>query len=121
MGGLGLIACSGPGAGRLMLVNEMIALALAVTVGCLGYESLRVARATRGRTRYPIACLVILLFHPAWTVGAGGGDCGTAMVAAAAGVTLVASLAVARQVRVAVRARKTRDSLTAGIFGPPRG
>jgi hypothetical protein len=76
-GSLIVLACSGPGAGATIQVSITIGYFCAaiggVITAALAYDSLRTQR---WRFALPIAAFMLLI-HPAWTVSAVHGDCGS--------------------------------------------
>jgi hypothetical protein len=77
-------ACSGPGATAFIEANTVAAFTYAafgfiILLATVTFFSLRKKKGL------PIVgfCAAVLAVHPAWTIGAMGGDCGMSMVSAA--------------------------------------
>ncbi len=90
------LSCSGPGARAAIAGNEAFARGLAIIAGVLVVTSLRIWWHDPGR-RFPSTSLLLFGFHPAWTIGARSGDCGTHLTLYASVVTLVLLLIVGIQ------------------------
>jgi hypothetical protein len=90
-------------AGNIALARQQ-----AIIVGFLTAASLALWLPFNRRVRYPAVCLLLLSFHPAWTMSATRGDCGYGMANNALGVTLLAIVVVGFQVRYAVGVWKAR-------------
>jgi hypothetical protein len=103
-----LLACSGPGAAATIAGNIAFAQQQAVVVGGLTAASLLLWVPFNRRIRYPAVCLLVLSFHPAWTMSATKGDCGSGMASNAIWASLFALGALIMQVRYAVRVRRSR-------------
>src|SRR5258708_3875363 len=71
-----ILGCSGPGAGEAIAGSIKIGFEQAALVGSLLLASV-LLRLSMGRRCASIEILLaLLIFHPAWTVRAIGGDCG---------------------------------------------
>ena len=92
-----VLACSGPGAMRLIADNILYAQQHAAVVAGLAMLSI-VLWLILGRFKAIPLCLgVLFVVHPAWTVSAIQGDCGHLKANAATFITAFASVCVAFQ------------------------
>jgi len=73
---MNVIACSGPGALQVMFISTWMGYAHAAATAALLAVSLFVAIFSR-RWLMPALILLLLAIHPAWTISAYHGDCGT--------------------------------------------
>jgi hypothetical protein len=110
-----LLACSGPGAAAIIGRNIAFAQQQAAVVGGITAVSLLLWVPFNRRIRYPAACLLLLSFHPAWSMSATKGDWGDSMASNAMWASLLALGALIMQIRYAAAARKLRVKRA----GPP--
>lgn len=76
-----VMACSGPGAGQAIALNIRAGYGCAA-FGMLVTLALFYLQRFRGGRVWPFSTgLVLLAIHPAWTIRATGGDCGTLKLA----------------------------------------
>ena len=92
-----ILACSGPGAMRLIQDNILYAQQHAMVVGCLAVLSVTLWVFLRRFKALPICVLLLLLVHPAWTISAIRGDCGYFKAGAATLDTVVSTICVGLQ------------------------
>jgi len=88
-----------------------LSLALAVVTGLLGYACLRRWCETGGPAFCPSVCGIVLLLHPAWTVSAIHGDCGSEKLSMSVLATVVAGVFALVQ-QTAGRRATSEDGLT---------
>jgi hypothetical protein len=91
------IACSGPGAMRVIQENILYAREQALLVGALAVLSGGFWLLCRRIKALPILVTSLLLVHPAWTVSAVKGDCGFSKASIATSYTILALISVASQ------------------------
>ncbi|WP_435020481.1 hypothetical protein TA3x_001852 [Tundrisphaera sp. TA3] len=103
-----ILACSGPNAPATIGRNIAYSQAQAVAVGVLTLISIAIWIRSHRRIRYTASCLLILSFHPAWTMSAIHGDCGHGMVAASVWASILGLAAIILQARYARRVRRAR-------------
>ena len=100
-----LVACSGPGAAATIGRNIAFAQQQAAVVGGITAVSLLLWVPFNRRMRDPAACLLLLSFHPAWSMSATKGDCGYSMADNAMWASLLAIGALILQIRYVVAAQ----------------
>jgi hypothetical protein len=105
---ISVFACSGPGAAATIGRNIAFAQQQAVVVGGITAVSLLLWVVFNRRIRYPAVCLLLLSFHPAWSMSATKGDCGYGMASNAVWASLFALGSLILQIRYAVATRKVR-------------
>ncbi len=114
-----LFACSGPGATEVTLKNIFDVKVMAAATALMAYASVRRWSLTRQGVVFPINCLLLLCFHPAWGRGVGGGgDCGTGAFFTSLLVTALAGACVFRQ-RKAVATPAMQPVLLGGNTADP--
>jgi hypothetical protein len=87
---LSLLACSGPGAGRVIAENSTYAMLQSFAVFALACTAFWLYTQL-GCARWPVIVIVILFaIHPAWTISATKGDCGYTKANVATAFTCVA-------------------------------
>mgnify|MGYP006915171554 CR=1 FL=1 len=97
-----MLACSGPGAAEIIEANAAIGSAFAGANAAMFLVSITVFVVGRRGKVAPCVCGVLLLLHPAWTVGARGGDCGRLLIAISYVFALVAAFAFLIQLHRAI-------------------
>ena len=103
-----LVACSGAGAAATIGRNIAFAQQQAAVVATITAVSLLLWVPFNRRIRYPAACLLLLSFHPAWSMSATKGDCGYSMASSAMWASLLAVVALILQIRYAAAVRKSQ-------------
>ena len=87
---LTLYACSGPGAGKLIADNIKMAEQMAWVAAAFTAVSVIFYLLTWRFKGCPLICLGLLALHPAWTVSATMGDCGSLKAGTATFITTAA-------------------------------
>jgi hypothetical protein len=103
-----ILACSGPGAAATIGRNIAFAEQQAIVVGGITALSLLLWLPFNLRIRYPAFCLLLLSFHPAWSMSATKGDCGDGMASNALWASLLALAALIMQIRYVAGVRRSR-------------
>src|SRR4051794_41520072 len=98
-------ACSGPGGMQTMAAADRYAelsalwvFGLLVPAVCLLVHS--------GHPRLALVQLLLLVFHPTWTISAYGGDCGRLKVAVSTTFIVMAAIGLLSSIPVAICWRK---------------
>lgn len=92
-----ILACSGPGAMRLIQDNILYAQQHALVVGAIAILSIMLWLVIRRWIVLPFCVALLLILHPAWTVSAISGDCGFFKAGAAMFVTVLAGVCLLLQ------------------------
>lgn len=92
-----MLACSGPGAMRVIQDNILYAQQQAMVVAAIAAASITLWFFRRRWKALPLLVITLLLIHPAWTISAIKGDCGFLKADATTFVTAAVSACVALQ------------------------
>jgi hypothetical protein len=102
-----VFACSGYGASEFIENNRSLVRFYAV-LSAAGFFVSVVLFFLRGRKGLWVVVItfLIMVLHPVWLYGGGGGDCGTSMVSSAKFTSVLVAVGVAYQLRAWLIARR---------------
>lgn len=105
---LNILACSGPGAGQAIARNIALGYYFAAATGIIVIWLFRL-RSRTGRDRPAYWGVALFVLHPAWTISAIRGDCGSAKVTLSCVVILIVTAVLVLQLLAFRRYKKLPD------------
>ena len=95
-----VLACSGSGAGGMVLYSRSVVRFWAAVSAVLTSISIVLFFLRQRKGLWVIlVSLILLIFHPAWFYGGGGGDCGLSMAQGAKFTSVLTGIGTAHQLR----------------------
>ena len=95
-----ILACSGPGAMDTIWANIATAQEQAMIVGAMTIVTVVIWIFVQRWGEVPLVAIGLFAVHPAWTISAVSGDCGTLKVQASALVTVLAAICLIFQATI---------------------
>jgi hypothetical protein len=103
-----ILACSGPGAGRVIQESILIGYFCAGLAGLVTFAAICLQRFWGGPVWPFLVCAALLALHPAWSISAIHGDCGYFKREASYAVSLLFGALLAFQLLAARSAQRSQ-------------